>query len=69
MRSLHVLIERSGKKVKVVWRNDISMKDVIIAAGCNPVEIVPVVNGEIVTDAYKIKEKDKIELLSVVSGG
>ena len=31
--------------------------------------VIVAVNNEIVTDDYKIKEEDKIKILSVVSGG
>jgi len=31
--------------------------------------VVVSVDGELVTEDYKIKEKDKIKILSVVSGG
>ena len=69
MKQIMVSIERTGKKVKVGWKKNLVMKDLIVLTNNNPVEVVPVVNGSIVTDVYVVQEHDKVELLSVVSGG
>lgn len=69
MLKIQVRIERENKTVSLEVDTNISIKDIIKQFNLNPVEVVSAVNGEIVTDSYKIKDKDNVEFLSVVSGG
>ena len=67
--TITLTIERTKKKIRIALPAGSTVKDAISRAGVNPVEVVPAVNNEIVTESYKIRNNDKIELLSVVSGG
>ena len=66
---LEIFIEREGKKKTVEIAENSTIKDVLDKLEINPVTVVISKNKEIVSELAKIKEKDKIELLSVVSGG
>lgn len=63
------MIERTQEKKVLQVAPATTLKDIMLKAGVNPVEVVPAVNNTIVTEDYKVKNNDKIELLSVVSGG
>ncbi|MEK6904660.1 MAG: MoaD/ThiS family protein [Nanoarchaeota archaeon] len=62
-------IERENKKFKIDVKAGTTAKGLALELGLNPVEVIPAVNEMIVAEDYKIKEKDKVEFLSVVSGG
>ncbi|MDP4012275.1 MAG: sulfur carrier protein ThiS [Candidatus Nanoarchaeia archaeon] len=66
---LDVFIERENKKEKVELPEGSTLKDLLTKLKINPVTVVISKNGEVVAEIAKIKDKDKIELLSVVSGG
>ena len=66
---LEVFIEREGKKKTVEIAENSTLKDVLDKLKINPVTVVISKNKEIVSELASVHKKDKIELLSVVSGG
>jgi len=65
---LNVFIEREGVNKQVELEGS-TVKDLLEKLEINPVTVVISKNGEIVSELASVKDKDKIELLSVVSGG
>jgi len=63
---MKVFIERENKTKEVRAK---SVKEVLNKLGINPETVLTVVNDELVTDDKKLSEKDKIKVLSVISGG
>ena len=66
---LKVFIERENKSTEVELAEKANLKDLLDKLEINPVTVVISKNGEIVSELATVNEKDKIELLSVVSGG
>ncbi len=64
-------------KVKVFGREEKVLEvpqgsrvlDLLEVLSLNPVEVVAVKNGEVVTEDEEVNDGDEIELYSVVSGG
>ena len=61
-----VFIEKKNKTVNV---NSNNVKDLLDKLKINPETVLIVKNGELTTIDARIKDKDNIRLLSVVSGG
>lgn len=66
---LQVYIEREKKKLEIDLKDNSTVKDLMTKLNVNPVTVVVSKNREIVTELAKLKDKDKIEFLSVVGGG
>ena len=66
---LNVFIERENKKQEIELDDNSTLKDLLTKLNINPVTVVISKNGEIVSELAELKNKDKVELLSVVSGG
>ena len=66
---INVFIERENKHQKVQLPKNASVKVLLEKLKLNPVNILVSINNEICTEQEIIKEKDKVELFSVVSGG
>ncbi len=46
-----------------------TIKEILAKLNINPTTIIVTKNNELVTEDEKINEKDKIKILSVISGG
>lgn len=46
-----------------------TIKDLLLQLNINPETVLVVKNNEVLTEEEKLSPKDKIELLSVISGG
>ena len=66
---INVCVEREKKCLVVDLKPGSTVKDLIKELKINPVTVVISKNGEIVTELAKLKDKDKIDFLSVVGGG
>lgn len=66
---ISVCIEREKKCLMVELKPASTVRDLIKELKLNPVTVVISKNGEIVTELAKLKDKDKVDFLSVVGGG
>jgi len=63
---IRVYIDRSDKEQ--ILEVD-SIREIVSKLRINLEEFIIVRNGELITDEAKLKDKDKIKFLSVISGG
>ncbi|MBU2638188.1 MAG: MoaD/ThiS family protein [Nanoarchaeota archaeon] len=63
---MKVYIEKTGKTVNV---KAASVNALLKKLNINPVTVLVVKNGTLVTEDAKLSEKDQIKILAVVSGG
>ena len=66
---MEVYIEKTSKTVNLNIENDTLVKDILKKLNISPPSCIIVKNGKIILESSKVSQKDKIELLSVVSGG
>ena len=66
---IKVFIERENKRKTVDLKNNSSINSLLKELKINPATVITSVNREIVTEDYKIKNKDEIYIHSVISGG
>ena len=66
---IDVYIEHQNKNVKINLEKNSTIAILLKKLKLNPVEMVVSKNNEVVTEDTKIKEKEKIKIFSVVSGG
>ncbi len=64
-----VTIEYEGKMKKVVAKRGMLIRDALSEADVNPETVIVKRDGEIVPDEEKVKDKDKLIALRIVSGG
>ncbi|MDP6642087.1 MAG: MoaD/ThiS family protein [Candidatus Nanoarchaeia archaeon] len=63
---VNVFIQRENKNHEL---NVNSIKDIFSKLNINENEVIIIKNDEIITTNSKLNDNDKIELLSVISGG
>ena len=63
---MEVLIERENKKVKSEAR---TVGELLKNLKINSTTVIVSANDELVTVDYKLNKKDKIKIMSVISGG
>ena len=66
---INVFIERKNENAILELKEDSSIHDLLNLLNVNPITIIPVKNGEVVTEDIKLEDNDNIKLMSVVSGG
>ncbi|MEK6861610.1 MAG: MoaD/ThiS family protein [Nanoarchaeota archaeon] len=66
---VNVFIERERKDVEIELKDNSTVKDLLKILKINPVTVITTINDEVITEDYKLNDKDKIEIHSVVSGG
>ncbi len=64
---MKVFIEREDKETEIEFKGSIA--EILKKLNVNSEEIIIVKNGEVVTEEEQATNEDKIEFLSVVSGG
>lgn len=64
-----VFIERENKRIKVDLPRSSNVRSLLEKLKINPVNTLVSINNEICTDQEVLKDDDKVELFSVVSGG
>jgi len=62
-----VFIEKEGKTITVDANG--SARNLVVSVGVNPETVLIVKDGVLITEEESVKDAEKIELLSVVSGG
>ena len=67
--SMEIYIEKNSKKICLNIKDKTSMRDILNRIRVTPSSCIIVRNGKIILEDSEISQKDKIELLSVVSGG
>ncbi len=68
--------EHSPKTATLTFRRDsyevsagMIARDAIIKCDISPETVLIVIDGELVTDDYKLKAGDKVKLVATISGG
>mgnify|MGYP001571547705 CR=1 FL=1 len=67
--AIEVFIERENRNKSVEAKGKMVIKDLLKELNVNPVTVIVVKNNELVTEDSLVNDKDKIKLMSVVSGG
>ncbi len=65
---IDLFIEREKKREKVSFSGK-TIGELLKLLQVNPEAVITVRNREVVTEQELLKDKDKVELLSVISGG
>ncbi|MDP3916891.1 MAG: MoaD/ThiS family protein [Nanoarchaeota archaeon] len=65
---IKAFIEREKRTVETSINNP-TIKSLLEELKINPVTVIVTINGEVCTEEEKICSKDKVNILSVVSGG
>ena len=66
---LKIFIEKENKNKTIILKENSKILDILTELKINPVTIIAVKNNEVVTEHETVSKNDKLELLSVVSGG
>jgi len=64
---MEVLIEKTGKKIKIRCEGKVSV--LLSKLKINPETVIVIKNSELVSEDVCLLDKDKIKILSVISGG
>lgn len=65
---IDLFIERENRNTKIKFGQS-TVVDLLKSQNINPETVIVVRNGEVLTEKESLQDKDKIELLSVISGG
>ncbi len=63
---MEVFIEREDKAKEVKAK---TVKELLSKLNINPITVLVAKNNELVTEDAKLNDKDKIKIISVISGG
>ncbi|HLD15909.1 MAG TPA: MoaD/ThiS family protein [Candidatus Nanoarchaeia archaeon] len=66
---ISVFLERENKKQRMEIKKGDTISSLMKKLKINPVSYISTVNDEVVTEEHVLKDRDKVEILSVVSGG
>lgn len=66
---ISIFLERKNKKLDLAVKKGDNLSSIMKRLNINPVAYISTVNGELVTEDYLLKDNDKVEIFSVVSGG
>jgi sulfur carrier protein ThiS len=69
MEKFKVYIERDDETKEIELGEAQYVKDLLKALDINPVSVIVTKNNEVCTEDEKISPKDKLKIISVVSGG
>jgi sulfur carrier protein len=64
---MEVLIEKTEKRIKIRFEGKVS--DLLSRLKVNPETVIVVKNNELVTEEDTLQNRDKIRVMSVISGG
>jgi sulfur carrier protein ThiS len=64
---MEVLIEKTGKKIKIRFKGKVCA--LLSKLKINPETVLVVKNSELITEEAELLDKDKITIISVISGG
>ncbi|MDO8655801.1 MAG: MoaD/ThiS family protein [Nanoarchaeota archaeon] len=65
---INIFIEKENRTDTVNFNKSL-VSDLLKEMNINPETVIVVRDGEVITEKEILKDKDKIELLSVISGG
>ena len=66
---INVFIDRENKEKSIELDANSSIKDLLSKLNINPVTVIVSRNDNIITEDEKVNDNDKINLISVISGG
>lgn len=64
-----VFIEERKQEEKIPYTEGMTVKQAMAACKVNPVEVIPVINNTLVLESQVLQKGDRLECLSVISGG
>jgi len=66
---INVFYDRENKEKTIELANNSSVKDLLAKMKINPVTVIVSKHDNIIPEDEKLKDKDNIRLISVISGG
>ncbi|MBI2208498.1 MoaD/ThiS family protein [Candidatus Woesearchaeota archaeon] len=66
---LKVFYDRENREKTVELGNNATIKDLLKKMGINPVTVIVSKNDDVILEDQKLKDKDDIKIISVISGG
>jgi len=66
---LKVFYDRESREKTIELGNNATIKDLLKKMEINPVTVIVSKNNDVVLEDEKLKEKDDIKIISVISGG
>ena len=66
---INVFYDKENKEKTMELANNSSVKDLLAKMKINPVTVIVSKNDNIIPEDEKLKDKDKVRLISVISGG
>ncbi len=66
---INVFIERENKHITIDVNKNATIKDILKNLKINKTTVLISKNNELITEDTKLKNKDNIKILSVISGG
>ncbi|MFC2016536.1 MoaD/ThiS family protein, partial [Chloroflexota bacterium] len=66
---IKVFYDRENKQKTIELANNSSAKDLLVKMKINPITVIVSKDDAIITEDEKLKDKDNIRLISVISGG
>ena len=66
---INVFYDKENKEKTIELANNSSVKDLLAKMKINPVTVIVSKNDNIIPEDEKLKDKDTIRLISVISGG
>ena len=66
---INISYDREKKEKTLELANNSSVRDLLEKMKINPVTIIVSRDGNIITENENLKDKDKIRIISVISGG
>jgi len=66
---IKVFYDREKKEKNIELDEDSSIKDLLAKMNINPVTVIVSKDDNIILENEKLNDKDKIKLISVISGG
>jgi len=67
--NVNVFIDRENKNTTLNLDNNSIVSDLLKKLSINPVTVIVARNNELILEDDKLKDNDKIKILSVISGG
>ena len=66
---LKVFYDRESREKTIELGNNATIKDLLKKMEINPVTVIVSKNNDVVLEDEKLKDKDDIKIISVISGG
>jgi thiamine biosynthesis protein ThiS len=63
------VINERDSTTNVIQFNQILVKDLLQQLKINPETVLVIRNNEVITESHQLEDNDKLEILSVISGG